>query len=342
MKSIDITKLIFIPLLFIVIACNSNSKNSQESEAVLSNTRYAGKYSFGSEEEDSFGNVSIRHVTGNIISFELYIEMGGNSGELSGEMEIEDSKGVFKNDEYGDCILDFVFTDNSVKISHQEGGYECGFGMNVYVNNTFVKKPTDESLLINEDMLWKIFLKIPEDSIPEYLFRTIPERKQARINELFNTEYEEEENNYLRYDVTNDEGIRIFMGIVCYPADDEKKIITLFYHGGGIDVYQTLSNQTYEYDIAKGELKAIERPIDPYTEDEFLDESSLTSKQKSEMRKLFSDKSLFNYVDIDRIGFSVYFSAFGAFDDDWEKYGEYVGNNQVRRNWDGKRFVKAE
>ena len=359
MKSI-IIKSLFLLLLFITTGCNFSQRNNQGSEAQQSTdllleseenvelstaASYAGEYSFNSEE-DASGNVSINHLAGNTISFDLHINRGHNSGEISGEVEITDGKGVFKNDEYGECILEFVFTDNSVTISHGEGGYECGFGMNVAANGTFVRKSTDASSLpsgiINEDLLWEIFLKIPEDSIPEYLFKTVPERRQARVNELFNNGYEDNDNNRLIYDVTDSNGIRIFIGLACYPTDDGKKIISLFYHGGGMDTYQTLSNQTYEYDIITGELKIIERPIDPYTEDEFLNELILTPKQISGMKKLFSQKDLFNYAGIDKDGFSVYFAAFEAFDDDWDEYGNYIKNNYVRRNWDGKRFVKPE
>ena len=355
MKSICL----FLLMLFIATGCNANKKNSQENmqkqETDLFsevNDKYSGKYIFNSEKEETFGNVSIYSKTDNTISFELYIEMRGNSGEISGEMEIENGKGVFKSTDDGDCILEFVFTNNSVKISHQEGGYGCGFGMNVAVNNTFLKKSTETSSLpagkITEDMLWEIFMKIPEDNIPEYrICSTIQQRRQAKANKLFKIQSEEYDNteecdNHLLYDETNNDGIRYFMGIIGYPTNDGKKIIALFYFGGGVDIYSTESKQTYEYDIAAGNLKAIECPMDPYTENEFFDESTLTPKQVSEMRKLFSEKSLFNYVNIDKAGFSLYFAAFDAFDDNWEKYGEYIGNNQVRRNWDGKCFVKAE
>jgi len=361
MKSISITKSILLFMLFVTTGCNFNRNNNQGSKVqrltdisseenayitpVRPSVRYTGEYSITTKEGEDYGTIFIYAQEGNVISFDLFIGMGTppyHTGETSGEVEIVDGKGVFKNDEYGDCILDFVFTDNSVRISHQEGGYGCGFGMNVAVNGTFVKKSADASVIINEDLLWEIFMKIHADSIPKYLFKTVPERRQARVHKLFNNGYGENDKNRLIYDETDSNGNRIFMGLACYPTDDEKKIITLFYHGAGIDTYRTLSNQTYEYDIITGELKIIERPIDPYTEDEFLDESILTPKQISEMKKLFSQKDLFNHGGIDKDGFSVYFAAFEAFNDDWDKYGEYVQNIDVRRNWNGKRFVKSE
>ena len=152
MKSICL----FLLMLFIATGCNANGKNSQadmqKQETDLFsevNDKYSGKHIFNSEKEETFGNVSIYSKTDNTISFELYIEMKGNSGEISGEMEIENGKGVFKSTDDGDCILEFVFTNNSVKISHQEGGYQCGFGMGVAVNHTFVKKATSATTSAN-------------------------------------------------------------------------------------------------------------------------------------------------------------------------------------------------
>ena len=353
MKSIIITKSVLLLILF--CATGSAGKNmptsipekSLEAEAVAepANARYIGEYTFNNEEEESYGTVIIYAHEGNTVSFDLNIGMGApsyNSGEISGEMEITDGKGVFRTDEYGECILEFVFADNLVNISHGEGGSQCGFGHNVYVNNTFVKKQSDESSgKISKDMLWEIFLKIPAENMPEFLFQTIQERRQARLHMLFQEEYGLSDNR-IRYDETNHDGIRMFVGMACYPTDDDNKIMTLFYYGGGIDTYVTLSNQTYEYDVTTGILKPIERPIDEFTEDEFLDESILTAKQLSVMKKLFSEEILFNYLRIDRYGFSVYFAAFDAFDDNWDEYGDYISTIHVRRNWDGKRFVKPE
>ena len=156
MKSISITKSIFILFLFIAIGCNSNQPKSQESNlenetsTESTSAQYVGEYSFQDDVES--GNVSISLKEGNILSFDLYISYKGNSGVISGEVEIVDGKGVFTTDEYGDCILNFVFTDNSVHISHGEGGYDCGFGMNVTVNNTFIKKSEDTSSLTTSVM----------------------------------------------------------------------------------------------------------------------------------------------------------------------------------------------
>ena len=101
-------------------------------------------------------------------------------------------------------------------------------------------------------------------------------------------------------------------------------------------------------------FRSIECPIDPYTEDEFFDKSTLTPKQLKKAQELYrsSEKEWFiNYSKIDKIGFDVSFEMFGIFDDDWDGYNKYHDVIQerygtydidVRREWNGKRFVKAK
>jgi len=369
MKLINITKSVLLLILFIAVGCTGNQKKSQasnsenETNAEFPNAQYAGEYEFLiSKPGDPFGIVYIYCQEGDTISFYLNVCMGAptyNTGELSGALEIADDKGVFKSSEFGDCILEFVFADNSVKISQQEGGYECGFGKGVSVNNTFVRKRDEISSFpagkISEEMLWEIFMKIPEDDIPEYWpwpIKTDRQRRLTKINKHLKIQHEKYD-NHLRYDETNRDGVRNFMGLSGYPTDDEKKIIVLFYIGGGVDIFSTPFKQTYEYDIATGELNAIECPIDPYTEDEFFDESFLTSKHLQQLRASFSSPNkdeYINYVGIDRDGFNVYFATYDAFDD-WDEYVEHADvvrtfydydNDCVRREWNGKRFVKTE
>ena len=203
---------------------------------------------------------------------------------------------------------------------------------------------------IAEDLLWDIFLKIPVDSMSEYLFTTKEQRLRARADKVFNTEYHDTDINVLEYDHTNNDGVRNFMRLACYPMDNEKKLMVIFHYGGGVDIYITPSDQTYEYDIATGSLTAIERPIDPYTSDEFFCEAILPPGQYKQLLKHFHEKMPLNYVFINKSGYSTYFTAHDAFEN-WEEYEEYgdlmsifyrMREIFVRRVWDGKRFVKAE
>ena len=197
---------------------------------------------------------------------------------------------------------------------------------------------TDAFGTINEDILWDIFFKIPEEDFAKNLFKTKHDRRQARLNtEVFVNN--ENENHLLYYEIDNYGAMNgNVMGIACYPTDDSKKIIALFYEER-FDIGESQTNQTYEYDIASGTLKPIECPIEPYTEDEFFDKSILTSEQFDEVRKFFPEKKYFIYADVEKNRFSMRFSAHDVFED-WDEFKEY--NKYAKRNWNGKRFVKIE
>ena len=365
MKLISIIKSLILLILFIAVGCagNQKSKSENETNSEFPNARYAGEYEFSiSEPGTPFGRVYIYCQEGDSISFDLYVCAGApnyNTGELYGTLEIANGKGLFKSSEFGNCVLDFTFTDNSVKISQQEGGYECGFGNGVSVNNTFVRKQDEISSFpagkISEEMLWEIFMKIPEEDMPEYWswpIKTDRQRRLTKINKQLKNQHDKYD-NHLCYDETIRDGVRNFMGLSGYMTDDEKKIIALFYEGGGVDIFSTPFKQTYEYNIATGELTTIECPIDPYTEDEFFDEPFLTSKHLQQLRASFRSPNrdeYINYVGMDRDGFNVYFATYDAFDD-WDEYIEHADvvrtfydydNDRVRREWNGKRFVKTK
>ena len=202
---------------------------------------------------------------------------------------------------------------------------------------------------ISEELLWDVFLKIPEDSIPDNMYTTVQQRLQARSDSVFRIGHEDDD-NVLEYDVTDINGVRNFMRLACYPTDDGKKIIVIYHRGGGVDIFRTSSDQTYEYDIATGSLNAIERPLDPYTADEFFCEPICSPGQLRQVREGFHKKKPLNYVYIDRGGYSMYLASYAVFDD-WDDYEEYRdlmsmfyenGDIFVRRDWNGKRFVKAE
>ena len=359
MKSISIAKSLLLLILFIAAGCNFSRNNNQgsepqqatdlllenETDTRFSNARYAGEYIFNPEGGDDYGRVFIYDQTDGNILFDLRKNMGApsyNSGELSGEVKIVDGKGLFKSSEYGDCILEFVFTDNSVTISQKEGGYECGFGMNVIVNDTFIREPRETFAIkegnINEEILWDIFFKIPEENIKKNLFKTKHDRRKARLySDVFVND--ENENHLLYYEIDNYGAMNgNVMGIACFPTDDGKKIIALFYEER-FDIGESQTNQTYEYDIASGALKSIECPIDLYAEDEFFDKSILTSEQFDEVRKFFPEKKYLLYVDVYKDVFAMRFSAHDVFED-WDEFKEY--NKYAKRNWNGKRFVKSE
>ena len=200
---------------------------------------------------------------------------------------------------------------------------------------------------INEELLWEIYLKIPQVENKDYFYATKQQRLQAKSDGVF---FFEPNGNRLRYDETNNDGVRNFVNIACYPTDDGEKLITIFYIGGGVDIFGVAYDKTYEYDIATGNIIEIERPVDPYTEDEFFYESIFTPEQLKILQDGFKKEWPYTYYDMNKEGYGMCFEAYGVFEK-WEEYEEYCdllfvfykyGDNFVRREWNGKRFVKTE
>ena len=269
-------------LLLLFFGCNSRSKSNQSSETQqetelllenetdmepdndwlyedddaveFPNAQYAGKYIFGSEDDDdTYGSVSLLCQVGYAMSFDLYFGTRAptyKSGNLSGEVRIRDGKGRFRK---GDCILEFTLDGNSVTVSHGEGGFKCGFDDSLYINNTFVREqaeiPPPSTGDISEEMLWDIFMLIPEDSITDFeKFSTKQQRRLAKINQQLKLAYYCD--NHLEYNGFTGEGFSRFMGLAGYLTEDKEKIVALFYYGGSVDINETYSKQTYEYDIS--------------------------------------------------------------------------------------------
>lgn len=110
-------------------------------------TSIAGTYSFGGDgEKGPGGSVLIYPVNENSALFLLDINRGApsyNSGQLFGEMKIEDNIGTYVDPDLN-CLLKFEFSANQLIVSYGEGQNDCGFGNGVYANNTY--SHTDKSV----------------------------------------------------------------------------------------------------------------------------------------------------------------------------------------------------
>ena len=114
-----------------------------------------------------------------------------------------------------------------------------------------------------------------------------------------------------------------------------------------------MADYTYEFVLATGNLTSIERPIDPYTFDEFFDESLFTPKQLRAVKYSFNNKAYHTiehsiyyecdlkiYIHIDACFGDEYFDS----EEEFRSCNDIAWNSRheagTERYWDGKRFVK--
>jgi hypothetical protein len=117
-----------------------------------------GTYSFeivaGS---DMSGSLLVYPLNNNAALFYLCIFRSApsyNSGELWGEMTIENNVGIYKfDDENGNCLLTFKFSAGQVEITTDEKCNNCGFGHGVYADHIYklINKSIPEYYINRQD-----------------------------------------------------------------------------------------------------------------------------------------------------------------------------------------------
>jgi len=199
---------------------------------------------------------------------------------------------------------------------------------------------TDE--IINRDLLWKIFMKLPEDVASEY-YIGLAQRQKQRESRYKIPPYV----NHKNYILLPEEEMGTILA--CYPTEDNKKLLTIFHQEHGIDGANTVTeDRCFEYEPATGKLTVVERPMDPYTLDEFIDTSLLNPTQLRLLRYSFQlgNRFILDFTS-SKQGFGVYLMPDGGSDETlWgekdhcrDLLNEY--GYDVKRYWNGKRFVKS-
>ena len=212
---------------------------------------------------------------------------------------------------------------------------------------------------ITEELLWEIFMKIPEkDAAEDYdCIRTKKQRQKLKTDGEYSTGEDENAKNYLKipYSASGEWGsCNATTFVACFPFKDGKKLLVLFIFGGGPDgLYTTKIDKTYEYELSTGVLTPIKRPIEPYTSDEFFVNSIFTPKQLKATKYMFKRGEYFelDFINNNELGVYLRIGEFFGNEgwEDWEemvecesvlrKYSEAHGG-LVRRYWNGTRFVK--
>jgi len=179
------------------------------------------------------------------------------------------------------------------------------------------------------ELLKEIYAKLPASVMPDYL-KTEAQRDE---DDVFN-EYTV---NYIGTAQSQDDGYDSW-NMAAYPTEDNRDVVLIVQFGSGLDGFTLKSDKTLNYNIETGAFTEINRPIDPFTADELIDETHFSSPKLAAKAKAFfnKNKQTVRYSDFDKDGFRIRADLFGYDDDD--QYG--IQNRVISsRKWNGRRFV---
>ncbi len=107
---------------------------------------YVGTYSFGTHPDSgATGTIQLYPLNDTSLLFYLDVNRGApsyNMGAMLGEVQIKDGRAMysFKEGDYIDCKLNFIFSGDTLSLVSTDGQSDCGFGYGVYADGNYVLK----------------------------------------------------------------------------------------------------------------------------------------------------------------------------------------------------------
>jgi len=128
-----------------------------------------------------------------------------------------------------------------------------------------------------------------------------------------------------------------------YVTKDKKDVLLLIQYWVELGGLRKEAELTLNYNVKTEKFTEIERPVDPYTADEMIDEYYFTDRTIAQKAKDYFNKNLkINYLEFNKEGFEVNANL----RDFWLKYPDpnfrYASNAKTYRLWNGERFVRSE
>ena len=174
MKRVFLNSLIIVAFAIIAAAFTS-CKNRRSGDVKLLESasveilsiNIGGTYSFGDDvEKEPVGSVLVYPLTESTALFFLDVCRGApsyNIGQLYGQMTIKNNIGTYDSridNDYFNCVLKFNFSSQQLEITTDNEHNNCGFGFNVYADNTY---------------------KLIDNSIPEYFINAEGDKTYFRV-----------------------------------------------------------------------------------------------------------------------------------------------------------------
>ena len=122
----------------IMVACAEQSASASPelgnahaaTSDVSANGSVTGSYKFNEND------LTVLQLPGGRIKFKVSAMAGSNIGEAEGEIALTDDTAVYKNNDFGKCVIVLKFIANKAVIT-QDG--QCGMGNNVSADGTYKK-----------------------------------------------------------------------------------------------------------------------------------------------------------------------------------------------------------
>ena len=194
-----------------------------------------------------------------------------------------------------------------------------------------VEKMSDEQYA---ELLNEIYYKLPEAVMNNFL-KTEEQRRQAE-KKMYH------DGNYWHCDNYNEEGLRTEWGMAAYITTDNNNVVLIVQYGDGFDGIVLQFDKTLNYNIETGKITEIERPVEPFTDEEFIDDNyfgnpKLAAKAKSFFNETTNPMQL-TYFNFDKNGFSVTANLFDYDEAYWDDAPKLLNVTCI---WNGNRFVKG-
>ena len=180
-------------------------------------------------------------------------------------------------------------------------------------------------------LLDEIYYSLPAAYMPDCL-KTDEQRREAEVSQ---------ENDIWEYLKFDGGGGHEKWNMAAYLTEDNRNVVLIVQYGGGLDGFVLLSDKTLNYHIETGHFAEIERPVDPFTVEEMIDETLFDNpKLAAAAKAYFVENQKLYYREFNRKGFTVIVDFFDFWLDN-EDFDYYDYNHVIAfRKWDGKRFVK--
>jgi hypothetical protein len=211
-----------------------------------------------------------------------------------------------------------------------------------YVAKEMIPEHSQEVIQeIDEDkfveLIDEIYYKLPASVMPDYL-KTTEQRKDTNISQGDDISI-----NCLEFIEFDGGGGYEKWTMAAYLTEDKRNVLLIVQYGGGLDGYMLQSDKTLNYNIETGRFAEIERPIDPFTVDEMIDENHFDDPElASKAKAYFIENQKLFYRGFDKNGFNVIVDFFEFWLDNEDFDNEAYNNVVDIRKWNGKRFVKSD